>query len=240
MHAVRQWLRDASSIAVLTGAGVSAESGVPTFPGGTPDTPGLWKQYRAEDLATPEAFARDPKLVWEWYNWRRSLIAQAKPNPGHYALAEAEARARQFTLITQNVDGLHELAGSRNVLRLHGSIWMLRCVECRREREDRRAPLPEIPPRCECGGMLRPGVVWFGEALPQDVWKRAEMSARSADLFLLIGTSAVVYPAAGLAPISKSSGARVVEINIAESGLSDSIDEFLQGPSGELLPQLIA
>jgi NAD-dependent deacetylase len=240
MHAVREWLRDASSIAVLTGAGVSAESGVPTFRGGTPATPGLWKQYRAEELATPVAFARDPKLVWEWYDWRRSLIAEAKPNPGHYALAAAEARARKFTLITQNVDGLHELAGSRNVLRLHGSIWTLRCVECEREREDRRTPLPEIPPRCECGGMLRPGVVWFGEALPAQVWQEAEKAAREADLFLLIGTSAVVYPAAGLAPIAKSSGARVVEINIAETGLSDSIDEFLQGPSGEMLPQLIA
>ena len=146
--------------------------------GGTMAT-GLWKQYRAEDLATPGAFARDPKLVWEWYDWRRSLIAQAKPNPGHYALAAAETRARKFTLITQNVDGLHELAGSRNVLRLHGSIWMLRCVECGREREDRRTPLPEIPPRCECGGMLRPGVVWFGEALPAKIWQEAEKAARS-------------------------------------------------------------
>jgi NAD-dependent deacetylase len=204
----------------------------------------LWKQYRAEELATPAAFARDPKLVWEWYDWRRGLIAEAKPNPGHYALAKAqantEARSRNFTLITQNVDGLHELAGSRNVLRLHGSIWILRCVECGREREDRRTPLPEIPPRCECGGMLRPGVVWFGEALPAKIWQDAEAAARSADLFLLIGTSAVVYPAAGLATIAKSAGARVVEINIAESGLSDSIDEFLQGPSGELLPQLMA
>jgi NAD-dependent deacetylase len=236
MDSVRQWLRDASSIAVLTGAGVSAESGVPTFRGNH----GLWKQYRAEDLATPGAFARDPKLVWEWYDWRRSLIAQAKPNPGHYALAAAESRARKFTLITQNVDGLHELAGSRNVLRLHGSIWMLRCLECRREREDRSTPLPEIPPRCECGGMLRPGVVWFGELLPAQVWKDAEAAARQADLFLLIGTSAMVYPAAGLASMAKSSGARVVEINIEETGVSDSIDEFLQGPSGELLPQLIA
>jgi NAD-dependent deacetylase len=236
MDSVRQWLRDACSIVVLTGAGVSAESGVPTFRGNH----GLWKQYRAEDLATPGAFARDPKLVWEWYDWRRSLIAEAKPNPGHYALAAAEARARKFTLITQNVDGLHELAGSRNVLRLHGSIWMLRCLECRREREDRSTPLPEIPPRCECGGMLRPGVVWFGELLPAQVWKDAETAARQADLFLLIGTSAMVYPAAGLASMAKSSGARVVEINIEETGVSDSIDEFLQGPSGELLPQLIA
>jgi NAD-dependent deacetylase len=236
MDAVRNWLRDASSVAVLTGAGVSAESGVPTFRG----EQGLWKQYRAEELATPGAFARDPKLVWEWYDWRRSLIAQAKPNPGHYALAEAESRARKFTLITQNVDGLHERAGSRNVLRLHGSIWMLRCLECKREAEDRRSPLPEIPPRCQCGGMLRPGVVWFGEPLPSRIWQEAEQAARSADLFLLIGTSAVVYPAAGLATMAKSAGARVVEINIAETGFSDGIDEFLQGPSGELLPQLIA
>lgn len=200
----------------------------------------MWKQFRAEDLATPGAFARDPKLVWEWYDWRRSQIAPAKPNAGHYALAEAESRAHKFTLITQNVDGLHELAGSRNVLRLHGSIWMLRCLECGREREDRRAPLPEIPPMCECGGMLRPGVVWFGEPLPANIWQRAETAASECDLFLLIGTSAVVYPAAGLAPIAKSAGARVVEINIAETGFSGGIDEFLQGPSGELLPQLIA
>ena len=236
MQAVRQWLRDATSVAVLTGAGVSAESGVPTFRGDN----GLWKQYRAEDLATPGAFARDPKLVWEWYDWRRSVIAQATPNAGHYALAQAETRARKFTLITQNVDGLHELAGSRNVLRLHGSIWILRCIDCGREHEDRRTPLPELPPRCECGGLLRPGVVWFGEPLPAKIWQEAEAAARSADLFLLIGTSAFVYPAAGLAPLAKSSGARVVEINIAETGLSDAIDEFLQGPSGELLPQLIA
>jgi NAD-dependent deacetylase len=236
MDAVRQWLREASSIAVLTGAGVSAESGVPTFRGNH----GLWRKYRAEELATPGAFARDPKLVWEWYDWRRSVIAQAKPNPGHYALAEAEARAQNFTLITQNVDGLHELAGSRNILRLHGSIWLLRCLDCKREREDRRASFAELPPRCECGGMLRPGVVWFGEALPPQIWQAAEKAARSADLFLLIGTSAVVYPAAGLATMAKSAGARVVEINIAETGLSHGIDEFLQGPSGELLPQLIA
>ena len=236
MNAVREWLRDASSIAVLTGAGVSAESGVPTFR----DANGVWRKHRAEQLATPGAFARDPKLVWEWYDWRRSVLAQAKPNPGHYALAAAETRARKFTLITQNVDGLHELAGNRNVLRLHGSIWMLRCLECGREREDRRTPLPEIPPRCECGGMLRPGVVWFGEALPANIWREADKAARTADLFLLIGTSAVVYPAAGLAMTAKASGARVVEINIAETGLSGGIDEFLQGPSGELLPQLMA
>jgi len=236
MQPVREWLKEARSIAVLTGAGVSAESGVPTFRGDN----GLWKQFRAEELATTGAFARYPKLVWEWYDWRRGMIAQAKPNPGHYALAALEARTPKFALITQNVDGLHELAGSRNVLRVHGSIWMVRCMGCGREQEDRRTPLPEIPPRCECGGLLRPGVVWFGEALPRQVWQGAEAAARSAELFLVIGTSAIVYPAAGLAQIAKSSGARVVEINIAESGISAGIDEFLQGPSGELLPQLIA
>lgn len=236
MDAVRQWLKQAQSVAVLTGAGVSAESGVPTFRGNG----GLWKQRRAESLATPEAFARDPKLVWEWYDWRRCVLSQVRPNPGHFALVELEKRVPTFTLITQNVDGLHELAGSRNVLRLHGSIWMLRCLACGREREDRRTPLPEIPPSCQCGGMLRPGVVWFGEALPPNIWQAAEAAARTADLFLVVGTSAVVYPAAGLAQIAKASGARVVEINIAETALSREIDEFCQGASGELLPRLIA
>ena len=223
-------------MAVLTGAGVSAESGVPTFRGAG----GLWKRQRAENLATPEAFARDPKFVWEWYDWRRSVLAGLKPNPGHYALAELEKRTPDFTLITQNVDGLHELAGSVNVLRVHGSIWMLRCLACGSEQEDRRASLPEIPPRCSCGGMLRPGVVWFGEPLPAAVWRAAEAAARACDLLLVIGTSAVVYPAAGLAHLAKSSGARVVEINVAETPLSRQIDESLLGPSGELLPQLIA
>jgi NAD-dependent protein deacetylase/lipoamidase len=236
MHAAREWLRQARSIAVLTGAGVSAESGVPTFRGNG----GLWKQHRAESLATPEAFAHDPKLVWEWYDWRRGVLADVKPNAGHYALAELEQRTPNFTLITQNVDGLHELAGSRNVLRVHGTIWILRCLACGREEENRRSPLPEIPPHCTCGGMLRPGVVWFGESLPSEVWKAAEAAARSCELLLVIGTSAVVYPAAGLARLAKSSGARVVEINVAETPLSREIDEFLLGPSGELLPRLIA
>lgn len=236
MQAARQWIKEAKSVAVLTGAGVSAESGVPTFRGDG----GLWKKYRAESLATPDAFARDPKLVWEWYDWRRSVIAGLKPNAGHYALAELERRIPEFTLITQNVDGLHELAGSKNVLRVHGSIWTLRCLVCGSEHEDRRPKLAEVPPRCECGGMLRPGVVWFGEALPQDVWRAAERAARECELLLVIGTSALVYPAAGLAHTAKSGGARVVEINVAETPLSREIDAFLLGPSGEVLPRLIA
>ena len=233
---VREWLKQASSVVALTGAGVSAESGVPTFRGKN----GLWKQYRAEDLATPQAFARDPKLIWEWYDWRRGLLAEARPNPGHVALAEIEKLVPKFTLITQNVDDLHEQAGSSNVLHVHGSIWLVRCLDCGREAPDKRWPMPELPPKCECGGVLRPGVVWFGEALPTRVWIDAEAAARSADLFLVVGTSALVYPAAGLAQIAKRAGARIVEVNIAETALSGAIDEFLQGPSGELLPQLIA
>ena len=236
MHSVRKWLGEARSVAVLTGAGVSAESGVPTFR----DANGLWNQYRVQDLATPSAFARDPKLVWDWYNWRRSVLAEVKPNPGHYALAELEKRIPAFTLITQNVDGLHELAGSQNVLRLHGSVWSVRCLACGKETLDKRIPMPEIPPHCECGGLLRPAVVWFGEPLPPKIWETAEAAARASDLFLVIGTSAVVYPAAGLAQLAKSSGARVVEINVAETPHTNEIDQFLQGPSGELLPQLIA
>jgi NAD-dependent deacetylase len=222
----------AKSVAVLTGAGVSAESGIPTFRGNH----GLWRQYRAEQLATPEAFAHDSKLVWEWYDWRRGLIAAAQPNAGHRALVEIERRIPRFTLITQNVDDLHERAGSTSVLHLHGSIFKLKCLSCAAETIDKRSPLPVLPPRCDCGGLLRPGVVWFGEALPPEVWEASEQAVRSADLLLVIGTSGAVYPAAGLARIAK----RVVEINLAATALSSSMDEILEGPSGEVLPRLIA
>ena len=213
-------------MAVLTGAGVSAESGIPTFR----DNNGLWRQFRAEQLATPEAFARDPELIWQWYDWRREVVAAAQPNPGHLALAEMERRIPRFTLITQNVDDLHERAGSRNVLHLHGSIFIQRCLQCSRESTGPR------PPRCECGGKLRPCVVWFGEALPPGVWQAAEQAVRDSDLLLVIGTSGVVYPAAGLARLGK----RVVEINATATALSDQMDETLEGPSGEILPRLIA
>ena len=235
MDHVRALLRSARSVAVLTGAGVSAESGIPTFRGAH----GLWKQYRAEELATPEAFTRDPELVWQWYDWRRGIIAQAKPNAGHIALAELEQRVPDFTLITQNVDDLHDDAGSRRILKVHGSIWTVRCIGCGRETVDRRSPLPQIPPRCECGALLRPGVVWFGESLPSKVWNEAERAAERAEVFLVIGTSALVYPVAGLAATAKRAGAKVVEINIAETPLSQRIDAFLKGSSAELLPQLM-
>jgi len=232
----REWLKQARSVAVLTGAGVSAESGVPVFRG----KQGLWRKYRPEDLATPAAFERDPRLVWEWYNWRRSLVAKAQPNPGHYALADLEQRIPNFTLVSQNVDDLHEQAGSRNVLKIHGDIWLVRCTECRRQHIDPRPCLADIPPHCHCGGLLRPGVVWFGEDLPRSIWCRALEAARNAELFLVVGTSAMVYPAASLVRIAKRAGARVVEMNIAETVITSEIDAFLSGPCGEILPKLIA
>ncbi|HEY1636972.1 MAG TPA: NAD-dependent deacylase [Rhizomicrobium sp.] len=231
----RAWLAAAHSVAVLTGAGISAESGVPTFRGDG----GLWRDYKPEDLATPEAFARDPKLVWEWYDWRRQQIKDAKPNPAHLALVELEKRKRGFTLITQNVDGLHDLAGSGKILKLHGDIWRMKCLECGANFPNRRAPLPKIPPHCACGGVARPGVVWFGEPLPDGIMKEAE-HACEADVFLTIGTSAVVFPAAGLITYAKERGAKVIEINPQETQFSPVVDCALRGKAGELLPQLIS
>ena len=233
---IRDWLQAASSIAVLTGAGISAESGIPTFRG----PGGLWRHKRPETLATPEAFDRDPKMVWDWYNWRRGIISQAQPNAGHVALAEIERRAPRFTLITQNVDGLHDRAGSRNILKVHGDLWAVRCCSCGRERVDLSESIKPLPPRCACGGVERPGVVWFGESLPREVWARAERAAREAEVFLVIGTSAVVYPAAGLVGLAKSSGAKVVEINIAETPVSGLVDASLRGSAAEILPGLAA
>lgn len=230
----RTLIERASNVAVLTGAGISAESGVPTFRGSA----GLWQQFRAEDLATPDAFARDPKLVWEWYDWRRKLISQVKPNAGHSAIAELEQRVPHFTLITQNVDGLHQQAGSKSALEIHGSIWTLRCTACRREWLDRTVPLP-LPPYCECGALARPGVVWFGENLPLTVWTQAESATRSCDVFLVVGTSAVVYPAAGLIPLARSAGAKIIEVNIEATPVSGLVNYTFTGPAAEVLPQLI-
>ena len=235
MEQAREWLAQAASVAVLTGAGVSAESGIPTFRGAG----GLWKNYKPEDLATPEAFARDPRLVWEWYNWRRELIAKSAPNAAHLALAQLEIRKPRFTLITQNVDGFDDRAGSRRILKLHGDIWRMRCTVCGANWPDRRAPLPSIPPHCHCGGLARPAVVWFGEPLPDGMMNEAEHASASADVFLVIGTSAVVYPAAGLVPHARQSGAKVIEINPEPTPFSAMVDCALQAPAAELLPKLL-
>jgi NAD-dependent deacetylase len=228
-------LHKAARVTVLTGAGVSAASGVPTFRG----SGGLWRSFRAEDLATPEAFAKDPHLVWEWYDWRRSRLASCRPNPAHEVLARWSQRDG-FTLITQNVDGLHELAGARDVLRFHGSIWMLRCaLGCGEATwEDRRAPLPELPPRCPgCGGVARPGVVWFGEQIDTNVLNRAR-DATNCDLYLSIGTSSLVHPAAGLIARAKARGAFTAEINPEPTGAAPYVDLSIALGAEQALPAL--
>jgi NAD-dependent deacetylase len=232
----REWLRSARSVVALTGAGISAESGVPTFRGAG----GLWRHYRPEQLATPEAFAQEPVLVWEWYLWRRGLIAKAEPNPGHHALAAFERKVPEFTLVTQNVDGLHERAGNRNIVKLHGDIWRSRCQLCGEEKVDEKTEISHLPPLCECGGVVRPAVVWFGEGLRDGAWKAAERAVQSADALLVVGTSAVVYPAAMLVPLAKESGAKVVEVNTDETPMSALADASLRGASGKILPELLS
>lgn len=236
MEQAKTWIREAKSVVALTGAGVSAESGVPTFRGAG----GLWRNYRPEALATPQAFTLDPRLVWEWYQWRRQCIAEAQPNPAHTALAELERRTPDFWLVTQNVDGLHDRAGSRRILKVHGDIWVVRCQRCGAEERDERLSFEELPPKCRCGGLLRPGVVWFGEALPEDVWDQAVRAVRGCNVLLVVGTSAVVHPAASLIPMAKSGGARIVEVNLEETPYSASVDVTLRGKAGEILPQLLA
>lgn len=231
---VREVLSGSASPVILTGAGISAESGVPTFR----DKDGLWRNYSPQDLATPEAFERDPFLVWEWYDWRRSVIAGKTPNPAHCALAALEKRKTGLTLITQNVDGLHTLAGSRNVLEVHGSIWRTRCVECGNSSENRDVPIT-ILPRCRCGAVLRPAVVWFGEALPDGLLARAFEASSNADFMMVVGTAGVVQPAASFALRAKDAGAFLVEVNLEETPLTKVMDVSLIGRAGEVLPRLV-
>jgi NAD-dependent deacetylase len=227
-------LRAATSVLVLTGSGISAESGLPTFRG----VNGLWRTHRVEELASPEGFARDPVLVWTWYNERRAAHARAEPNAGHYALAKLERIAGDFTLATQNVDSLHLRAGSSNVLELHGNLREARCTGCgaRRAFESTGLPLDEIDHAC--GGRFRPDIVWFGEPLPAGVWRTAEAAAARADVILVVGTSAVVYPAAALAT-HYNDRAFVAEINPEATALSDRIDCTLRGTAADLLPRLL-
>lgn len=236
-------LASAERVIVLTGAGMSAPSGVPTFRGAD----GLWKNYRPEQLATPEAFARDPRLVWEWYGWRRELIGRCKPNPGHLSLAEWMASREGVTLVTQNVDGLHEIAaeqaGAPEPVRLHGSIFRVRCTGCLRERNDRAvvdAASSESLPRCpECGSLERPAVVWFGEQLPLSAFELAGVAAREAEVCLVIGTSGVVYPAAGLAFEAASCGAKLVVVDPGETAYDGAADIQVTASVDSALPSLL-
>ena len=228
-------LAKANKVAVLTGAGISAESGVPTFRG----KDGLWNKYDPTELATPEAFARDPRLVWEWYQYRRDLLNKVEPNAGHYALAELEKRYSLFTLTTQNVDGLHGRAGSTQVLELHGNITKTRCNTCKHlsdfDRYHKDGPLP----RCDCAGLLRPDVVWFGEALPQDVYETSLAAAGMSDVYMVIGTSSLVYPAAYLPQEARANGACVIEINTQDTALTPYADFAVRGKSGKILPEIV-
>ena len=230
-------LRTCEKAAALTGAGVSQESGVPTF---RDAQTGLWAQHKAEDLATPEAFLRDPKLVWDWYAMRRSRADTVAPNPGHFALAEMARRILHFTLITQNVDGLHEKAGSPQVLELHGNIRRVKCFDCGRLAQDWQDDGDVVPQCASCGGLLRPDVVWFGEQLPRGALEAAVEAARGCQVFFSIGTSGLVQPAASLAYAAKNRGAALVEVNAEPTPLTPKTDFFLQGKSGEILPALVA
>lgn len=243
---IKEKLEGSKYPVILSGAGISAESGVPTFRG----SEGLWNNYRAEELATPEAFERDPELVWNWYNWRRELIGNIQPNRAHESLVELEGRYKDFTIITQNVDGLHSLAGSSDVLTLHGDIWKTRCTKCGEVTENREVPI-SILPYCSstaggssttvghCGGLLRPHIVWFGESLEEENISRAFRISELCDIMIVVGTSGVVQPAASLAGIAKNSGAFIVEINTEKTELTNICDVSIVGKAGEVMPRLL-
>lgn len=230
-----EWLRQARRVAVMTGAGVSAESGIATFRG----FDGLWEGHRPEEVATPEAFRSDPEMVWRFYNARRTQLLKCRPNPAHEALAEIERRCQNFCLITQNVDGLHRTAGSQNIIELHGDIWIDRCWDC--DHEERVETVSEEPvPRCDrCGGMMRPGVVWFGETLPPGAIEGAQSAAAQCDVMLVVGTSSLVQPAASLSAFAAHNGAKVVEINPEATPLTHSADLVIAEKAGTAMPTIV-
>jgi NAD-dependent deacetylase len=233
---LRERLASARQVVVFTGAGVSQESGISTFR----DPGGLWERYRPEDLATPEAFVRDPALVWRWYRDRYRAMRAAEPNPAHLTIARWEERFPSLLVVTQNVDRLHQRAGSSEVVELHGTIWESHCNRCEGRTETAGLIEGELPPRCPCGGLYRPSVVWFGEILPQVAFGRALDACRRADLLLSVGTSALVWPAAGLIEVAATAGALVIEVNREPSALSELCHAGLLGPAGEILPALAA
>jgi NAD-dependent deacetylase len=226
-------IREARSVSVLTGAGVSAESGIPTFRGAG----GIWEKYDFKVLATPEGFRKDPRLVWEWYQLRQIEIAKARPNPAHKVIADMERRFSSFSVITQNIDGMHERAGNKRVVELHGNIWRMRC-----ERDGlvikMSSPVSDVPPLCQCGSILRPDVVWFGEQLPRDAVDEASRIARESEVMFVVGTSAVVYPAAALPVVAKNSGGAVVEVNLEPTDVSTYADLSIFGRAGDIMPAI--
>ncbi len=233
-------IKKCSFLLVITGAGISAESGIPTFRG----RDGLWNRYSPSELATPQAFSKNPHLVWEWYEWRRSIIKKAKPNPGHIAITEIEKiKQENFKLITQNIDGLHKIAGSRRMIEFHGNIWREKCISCEYKQdvsntwdEGKR----ELPPQCpKCTSILRPDVVWFGENIPKENIEEAEKALSICDVLLYVGTSALVYPVASFIEYAIETGREVIEINLEKTNLSDRVSISIEGKAGEILPKIV-
>ena len=230
-----EWLKNCRFLFVLTGAGVSKESGIPTF---RDALEGLWENYNPEELATPEGFRKNPSLVWQWYDSRRQKVKDVQPNPGHFALAEMQKLVPEFFLCTQNIDGLHILAGSTDVVEIHGSISRFKCFDKEHECKDVPYDLKD-PPVCECGSLVRPAVVWFNEPMPEKLLKQSFAAAEKADVALVVGTSGLVHPAASLPFIAKRAGAKIIEVNPNRTELTDSCDLFLAGQSGVVLPLLV-
>jgi len=228
-------LHDARSVVVSTGAGMSKESGIPTFR----DAPNaLWEEFDPEKLASPEGFLRDPPLVWRWYEERRRMISKVQPNAGHFAIARLEGHFDRFVVITQNIDDLHHKAGSKNVIEMHGNIFRYKCF-------DMDHPVDELPhgddapPKCGCGSLIRPDVVWFGEVLPQSALEKAFAAIETCDVMVVVGTSGIVFPVAGFPSLARRAGARIVEINPEETSITPLADVFVKGPAGEVLPVLV-
>ena len=228
-------LAQTNYLLVITGAGISAESGIPTFRGAD----GLWKNYRAEELATPWAFERDPETVWQWYDWRRGIIENAQPNPGHLAIKELEEMFKSFLLITQNVDGLHARTGIKSMIEIHGNLWRVRCTREEKTSMLMDVPLKEIPPKCECGAILRPDVVWFGESIPAVALETSFRIIEQCDALIVVGTSGVVYPVASFPQRVKDNGGYVLEFNVEPTPISSLADASLYGNSGDILPMLV-
>lgn len=233
---LRRRFGKARRVAVLTGAGISAESGVPTFRGGGNATIWEWRGKPVSELSSAELLATDPKFVWEWFDYRRGLMKTVRPNAGHEALARWEKRFSAFTLATQNIDGLHRAAGSTAPIELHGNLWRGRCTRCGAARDLPETPLTDLPPLCACGSPLRPDVVLFGEMLPEGAYERAAAAAADCELFFVVGTSAVVYPAALLPQVAKGAGAFLIEVNPEETELTGRADATVLGKAGEALP----